>query len=42
MNSEDIAKIVRGRGIEVRPRRALEAFCRWEQTWARLTRDIMF
>lgn len=28
-------------GMEVRPRRALEAFCRCEQTWARLTRDIV-
>lgn len=28
-------------GIEVRPRRALEAFWRWEQTWARFTRDIL-
>lgn len=27
-------------GMDVRPRRALEAFCRCEQTWARLTRDI--
>lgn len=27
-------------GIEVRPRRALEAFWRWEQAWARFTRDI--
>ena len=28
-------------GMEVRPRRALEAFWRWEQQWARLTRDIL-
>lgn len=27
-------------GMEVRPRRALEAFCRCEQTFARWTRDI--
>jgi hypothetical protein len=27
--------------MEVRPRRAREAFCRCEQTWARLTRDIV-
>lgn len=27
--------------MEVMPRQALEAFWRWEQTWARLTRDIM-
>jgi len=27
-------------GIEVRPRRAFEAFCRWLQTCARFTRDI--
>lgn len=27
-------------GTEVRPRRAFEAFCRWEQTWDRFTRDI--
>ena len=27
-------------GREVRPRRALEAFCRWEQAWARRTRDM--
>ena len=27
-------------GMEVRPRRALEAFCRCEHTWARFTRDI--
>lgn len=29
-------------GIEVRPRRALEAFWRCEQTWERLTSDIVF
>ena len=29
-------------GMEVRPRRALEAFWRWEQQWARLTRDIFW
>jgi len=28
-------------GREVRPRRALEAFWRWEQTLARLTRDMV-
>ena len=28
--------------MEVRPRRALEAFWRWEQTWERLTRDMMW
>lgn len=28
-------------GIEVRPNRALEQFCRCEQTWANLTRDMM-
>jgi hypothetical protein len=28
-------------GIDVRPRRALEAFCRWEHTCARLTRDML-
>jgi len=28
-------------GIEVMPNRALEAFCRWEQTFARLTRDMV-
>ena len=28
-------------GTEVRPRRALEAFWRWEQTWARFTRDMV-
>lgn len=27
-------------GTEVRPRRALEAFWRWEQTWERMTRDM--
>lgn len=27
-------------GMLVRPRRALEAFWRWEQTWERWTRDI--
>ena len=31
---------VRG-GTEVRPRRALEAFCRCEQTLDRMTRDIV-
>ena len=25
----------------MRPRRALEAFCRWEQAWARRTRDMV-
>lgn len=29
------------KGIEVVPRRALEAFCRWEQTCERLTRDMV-
>lgn len=28
-------------GTEVMPRRALEAFWRWEQTFARLTRDMV-
>lgn len=28
-------------GTEVRPRRALEAFCRCEQTCARFTRDMV-
>lgn len=28
-------------GMDVRPRRALEAFWRCEQTWARLTSDIL-
>jgi hypothetical protein len=28
-------------GIDVSPSRALEAFCMWEQTCARLTRDIL-
>jgi len=28
-------------GIDVNPRRALEAFCMCEQTCARLTRDIL-
>ena len=28
-------------GMEVRPRRALEAFWRWEQTFARWTRDMV-
>ena len=28
-------------GMEVRPRRAREAFWRWEQAWARRTRDMM-
>lgn len=28
-------------GTEVRPSRAREAFWRWEQTWERLTRDIV-
>ncbi len=28
-------------GREVRPRRALEAFWRWEQAWARRTRDMV-
>ncbi len=28
-------------GTEVRPRRAREAFWRCEQTWARLTSDIL-
>ena len=28
-------------GIDVIPSRALEAFCRCEQTWARFTRDIL-
>ena len=27
-------------GMAVVPRRAREAFWRWEQTWARLTRDM--
>ena len=27
--------------MAVVPRRAREAFCRWEQTWARLTRDMV-
>lgn len=35
-------RIRREGGMDVRPRRALEAFWRWEQTWARLTRDIVF
>ena len=29
------------RGTEVRPRRAREAFWRWEQRWARWTRDMV-
>lgn len=29
-------------GREVRPRRAWEAFWRWEQAWARRTRDMFF
>ncbi len=29
-------------GTDVRPRRAREAFWRWEQTWERLTRDILW
>lgn len=28
-------------GTEVRPRRALEAFWRWEQTFERWTKDMM-
>lgn len=32
---------MRERGIEVRPRRARDAFCMCEQTWARLTRDMV-
>lgn len=28
-------------GMEVRPRRALEAFWRWEQTFERWTRDMV-
>lgn len=28
-------------GIDVSPRRALDAFCMCEQTWARLTRDML-
>lgn len=28
-------------GTEVRPRRAREAFCRCEQTWDSVTRDMM-
>lgn len=28
-------------GRDVRPRRAAEAFWRWEQAWARRTRDIV-
>ena len=28
------------KGMEVIPSRAFEAFCRCEQTWARLTRDM--
>lgn len=28
-------------GMEVRPRRAREAFWRWEQAWARRTRDMV-
>lgn len=28
-------------GIEVRPRRAMEAFCMCEQTFARWTRDMV-
>lgn len=28
-------------GTDVRPRRALEAFWRWEQIWARFTSDIL-
>ena len=28
-------------GREVRPRRAREAFWRWEQAWARRTRDMV-
>jgi hypothetical protein len=28
-------------GTDVRPSRALEAFWRWEQTWARFTSDIL-
>ena len=27
--------------MEVRPRRAREAFCRWLQQWARFTRDMV-
>jgi hypothetical protein len=34
-------RCMRERGIEVRPRRAREAFCMCEQTWARLTRDMV-
>jgi hypothetical protein len=34
-------RCMRERGIEVRPRRASEAFCMCEQTWARLTRDMV-
>jgi hypothetical protein len=26
-------------GMEVMPRRALDTFCRWEQTWAKLCSD---
>ena len=36
----DSERCMRERGIEVRPRRAREAFCMCEQTWARLTRDM--
>lgn len=34
-------RCMRERGIEVRPRRAREAFCMCEQTCARLTRDMV-
>lgn len=37
---ESVRRRVEG-GSEVRPRRAREAFWRWEQAWERLTRDIV-
>lgn len=45
-NPEDCSASVRVRimfveGTEVRPRRALEAFCRCEQTFERCTRDMV-
>lgn len=36
----DSDRCIRESGIEVRPRRARDAFCMCEQTWARLTRDM--
>lgn len=39
--SSERERCMRDRGIEVTPRRAREAFCMWEQTWARLTSDMV-